>query len=1452
MPTVLQQRNNLDPETLIAIERSRLQRYLPTDLYEGLDEPQAGGPLLRPFIHLAATHYTITTYLPDLLTRYLLDQQVQSPWLRWIEGSLLFADLSGSTALAERLSALGREGIELVTEFLNTIFETMIQVVQAHNGDLISFGGDALLVFFSSDHHAHTATRAALALQEAMRDYVTTVPNVGSFPMHLHIGVESGQVGFVSVGSPESLHYGVLGTTVNSVATAEGLASLGEVVVGPGTRARLMSDLSGVEVTPGYARITNLHGEAPRCLPPPELGPVYAEPQDAIPALLNDLDQLSAYIPDVLLSRILADPQRPQIEADLRPVTVIFAQVIGLEQLAEQLPAEQAARIIQIYVGAMQEVIEQFGGVVNKLDIADEGSRLVAIFGAPTAYEDHTERAARAALGMRDRLADVNRAIAAAVAGTNMASAEIELRQRIGLNLGTAFAGNVGSPARKEYTVMGDAVNVAARVMSKAAWDEVWCSSMAARAVAARMHCDDRGSMLLKGKAAPLRLFRLRAERDTPDVVVNDMGPLIGRERELTWLLGEIDLAVGGSGRALRIVGEAGVGKSRLAAEFLETARQRGMRLLPAACFSYTAGIPYAAWGEWLKALCGIIAGDDDETRTAKLANRLRDLDPETEEWLPLLGDLVRLDIPENRLTRGLDPQLRQARRFDLLERLLHRAAETTPVLVFFEDLHWADPISIDLWRRITHSVANHQILLVGLHRGSPAFTANSDNANVLELHELSAAESGVLADHLAGALELPATLVQQLITRSSGNPLFLAELLRTVADHRSTHLPDSGMMSLDNLPESLNGLLLSRIDRLDEVSRSMLRVASVIGQRIPFGVLQSIQVADQKTLIRQLARLDSEEMTVLERIEPERVHVFRHALIQEVAYQSMLYARRRELHGRIGEYLERQYADDLDDYYGLLAHHYRLSDRRDKAAEYLLKAGQAARDNYANEEAIQYYRWALEALANEADPRTWEAHDALAEVFESIGRYEEGLEQHAAIIAAPQVTTDIARRAHRKRGSIHEKQGQYALALEELGHAMTIARSGIPDLAPLALARTYCDIALVRQRLGEYDQAIAACEAGLAHMRQTGRSRWDELIEADLHSILGGIYGMRGDYPRCQYHFEHCLRAREAADNLAGVSASHSNLGYLWQLQSEYERALEHYRIADQLARKLPLPYVQMIVGTNAADALISLGRYPEAEQRCREALDLSKQMNAQHTTAQVYNTLGIVYSHQGRYAEALVAYAEAQQLNCALGSVFEEANTIFNTARVYTALGRYAEAASAALQVIERAATIQSQRLKAEGLIAQAEAAIGISDFATAANAAIEAHELAMTIGSKHDSGIAYRLLGQIAVVQRQPFIMHFEESIALLNTINYRFELARTWAEYGQALITSGNHSAGRSYLQQAREAFHTIGAHGELNRLAPKYREEHQPHVATRNRARDWPRSNRFRIPPSPDR
>jgi class 3 adenylate cyclase/tetratricopeptide (TPR) repeat protein len=1448
-PQHIPQRADSPAATPLDLTGQRLSRYLPPDLAEelaqDLDDPDAPpNRVVEAFVHLACARSAIGSYLPRLLVNQLLQERLESPWLRWTEGSLLFADLSGSTALAERLSTLGREGTEMVTAFLNQIFATLIEVIQDYGGDLVAFGGDALLVFFGDDRHPRTAARAALALQEAMHGYVQDVPGIGSFPMHLHVGVESGRVAFVSAGSDSELQYGVLGATVNGVAAAEGHARPNEVVVGPGAWATLAEFAAGEEVSPGFYRISTMRAPARPHPPLPDEAVVTEAPELAIPQLLDELDRLSPYIPQALLRRILAEPQRPQIEADLRPVTVLFAQVTGLEALAEALPHEAAARAVQAYVGPMQAAIEQFGGVVNKLDVADEGIKLVAIFGAPAAYEDHAERAARAALQMQSRLGEVNAQLRSWGLGVGSSDSDDSshppspiphpLYQRIGLNLGTAFAGNVGSAARKEYTVMGDAVNVAARVMSKAAWGEIWCSEAATQAITGRMACEDRGFLALKGKALPLQLFRLSGERDQPAADPNaDEGPLIGRDDDLAWLRQQLAAALGGAGHAVRITGEAGVGKSRLTAELLAEATARGMRVIPAACFSYTAGIPYAAWAEWLKSLCGIVAGDDDAPRARKISARLAELGAGMEEWLPLLGDLARLDVPENRLTRGLDPQLRQTRRFELLEQLLLRAAQDGPVLALFEDLHWADPISLDLWRRVAGALEGRPVLLLGVHRPTHEFAAEGDGAQVLELKELSADQSGDLIAALAGDVQLPEPLVRKLVERAAGNPLFLAELLRAVTQRLATvdwglgsgsrlpvphpQSPIAGL--IEDLPDSLNGLLLSRIDRLDENSRSVLRVASVIGQRIPFGVLHAIQSIDQQMLLRQLARLESEDMTVLERTEPpERVHTFRHALIQEVAYQSMLYARRRELHGRIGDYLERRHVGDLDDYYGLLAHHYRHSDQRDKAIAYLLKAGHAARAVFANEEALQYYGWALDALAgDESDPRAWETRDARGDVYATVGRYEEALAQHTAIIAAPRVTADIARRAHRKRGNVLEKQGQYAAALEELDRAMAIARSGVAGISPLAISLISADLGLVRQRRGEYDLAIAACEEGLAAIRNDPNSFDDEMIEARLHSTLGAIYGMRGDYAGAREHFEHSLDLRAAVDDLPGMVVSNNNLGYLWQLQSEYERAIEHYRVAEELAKKINLRYALVHASGNAAYALISLGAYAEAEARCTEALALAREMNAQHDTAQIYNTLGIVFFHKGEYQRAAESFGDALRLNRQLGSAYQAANSLMHSALVMSAQGQFQQAADTARTALERSDELNAQRLKVEALNALAEALLGQGDLAAAAARAGEAASLGGEIGSKHDVGIARRLLGQIAGARGEPYAADFEESIGLFEAIKDRFELARTWAAYGAALEADRNQIAGRAYLKQAHDTFLAIGANGELQRL-----------------------------------
>ncbi len=1438
-----------------------LYRYLGIDLSDRLLSGTARDhDRFAAAAQLASARYALSTYLP----RRLLDRQFAGlsaqPWLEWVDGSLLFTDVSGSTALAERLSALGREGTEIVTDTLNSYFGTMIQIIQQAGGDLLTFGGDALLVLFEGRDHTHAATATALDLLRELSGFQRHVVGVGTFPLSMHIGVARGRVALVSAGQPQALRYSAMGHTVNAVAQAESYGGRGELVLDPRAWAVVAADALGEEVAVGYVRVRELRAAAPIAVSPADASLTGFDTPSLVD-LAAQIDRVGPYLPPSLVERILADPQRPVVEADLRPVTVLFAQVLGLGELVENLPPDRAAAVVDAFLRPIQAAVLQYGGFVNKLDLADEGDKLLAVFGAPIAYEDHAERAARAALAMHLQIADCRvqiDALITAESGPNLKSEISHLKLRIGLNTGNVFAGNVGTAERKEYTVMGDAVNVAARVMVRAAWGEVRCSAATAGLICHALRCDDSQQVMVKGKAEPLELLRLTGEIAVAQSNSGLNFPLIGRAEELAWLCTHLAAARAGVGRAVRVSGEAGIGKSRLAAALIDVSAN--LRVVSVRCLSFHNNTPYVPWGEVLRDLCGIRAEDGDAVRATKLSATLDAANISSDDWMSLLAELVQIEREDTLIVRALDPQQRQVRRFEMITDLIKATAHAEGgVLVFFDNLHWADQVSLDLWQHVASAISAAPILLLGLHRGRLDWGGGpqGDGAAEWELGDLPADDCTALLERQVGATPVSAELHGQIVARAAGNPLFLEELLRAV---------QSSGADFDALPDSLSGLLLARIDRLDERSRSILRIASVIGQRFPVGVLQSIQMDDQSAILSQLAHLDAQDLTSTEREIPERVSLFRHGLMQEVVYQSLLYARRRELHRRIGEHLEQRNRDDLAQVraeYGddgknylvqvgrngsvlsraarengtaifLLAHHYRHSDMPERAVPYLLLSGHIARDDYANEQAVQSYRWALEVLAtNLNSPRAWEAREALGDVLCTLGRYDEAQQEYAALlvgggwqVAGESLTLPpaVAAEVLRSWGDALEKQGSYAEALEKLHQAEAICQDGINDVPPLLLSAIYADMGLVLLRMGEYDRALEICQIGLAKIRNDRRSAEDERIEADLQQQIGTIHGMRGQYEQARFHFENALAAQEAIDDLFGCSRLHNNLGYLAQLQSDYERAVSHYEQAEALASKVQAKYVLSSVQLNAAYAYYLLDRYDQAEQASYDVLTLCTQIGDRDGIAKVYGVLGAIAYNRGDYDTAFDVYQQALDRHCELGGGYEEGNTLVLIAGVFNARGEYQRGRALAEQAQVIAERIDVPKLRAEALCALAEANLraimatgaDLAVIAQATSAATQAAEVAAQIGSRLELGVALRLLGQIAAVRAEPADDHFLGAIAIFESICSAFELARTWARYGEYLAVR-NPETSAAYLRRAEETFSRIGAHAELRRI-----------------------------------
>lgn len=1432
------------------LDPARITRYLSLHQAHALAQGH-----LRPHelyavcANLANAQYMLATYLPHRIVTHRLTTTDDQPWLEWVEGSLLFADVSGSTALAERLSSLGREGAEIVTDTLNTYFGTLIRHIQQAGGDVINFGGDALVVLFTDSDHAYTATIVARDLLRTQAGFVRNVPGIGSFPLTMHIGVESGRIGLVSVGRPESLHYGAIGACIERVARAEELGGSGEIVVGPQAWAAIAERTHGEPLVDGYVKLTTIAGDSITRLPLPTVNP--PPTRETALHLIWTIERLRPYFPTILVDRIVADPQRPQLEADLRPVSILFAQIGGLTTLAETLPTATAAQVINAVWQVCFTAIEQYGGYVNKIDLSADGNKILAIFGAPIAQEDHNERAAHAAL-------ELYRSFTALIANRPADVSLEQLRLRIGLNSGNVFAGNVGDIERKEYTVMGDAVNVAARVMAHSDWGEIRATTTFAISSGTLMTFADSRVVAARGKREPLELLRLVGEREPP--ATSFQHAIVGRQHELAWLQERLELALAGQGRVVRVNGEAGIGKTRLAAELLVRSVPRNTRIITVRCLSYQQSATYAPWSDAMQALCSIPADADQATRAARLRQVLAEAGID-DSWTPIVADLVKLDVDDNPITRTLDPQQRQERRFAILRAIIHTAAATNGLILVFDNLQWADRISLDLWRYIASSIAQAPIFMLGLHRDALYWDQDplADGAEVLTLSALPAADSAALIAAIPASKQLDPQVQVQIIARAAGNPLFIEELVRALRQ---------GTATPNELPDSLSGLLLARIDQLDERSRSLLRVAAVIGQRFPLPVLQAVYNDDLRQVIEYVSRLDAQELTLLERETPERTHVFRHALLQEVTYQSMLFSRRRELHRRVGEYLEQQYARELSQVQRamnatrqhqyiqigrngpfttravraigspifLLAHHYRLSDAPERAVQYLLLAGHLARDEYANEQAMTYYRWAIEIIgARGDDPHLWEAMEALGDTQAVLGQYDKAQQtyQQLLLLGNDRLPPVVQAEILRSWGDALEKQGRYQEALEYLRRAEAIASVAINHTPPLLLAAIAADLAQTLTRLAAFDEALAMCEAGLARIRSDQRSIEDERIVAELQQQLGKIYGMRGRYDLARYHFLNALSAQESIDDLYGCARTHNNLGYLAQLQSDYAAAVEHYTQAEELARKVSAKYILSSVLLNAAYAHYRLAQYDLAQTACHSALELFTEMGDRLGMAQADDTLGIIAYARGEYEYALQVYQQALTIYSEQQNTYQYGNTLALAAQAATANNDPVTALSFATQARQIGERIQVPQLVVEALCAAAEALLAQArrtDNAAernqllqeAAAQAAHAAELAEQIGSRLDFAVALRLRGEIAAERDEQFRELFGKALEIFAAIHSRFEQACTAARFGYAL-SRRNLPEAATYQEYARHELATIGANGELRWLVEHSKE-----------------------------
>ncbi|MBA3534895.1 MAG: AAA family ATPase [Ardenticatenales bacterium] len=804
--------------------------------------------------HLHQLYQTLSTYAPsEVLQREL--RADAPPTYEQRDASLLFADVSGFTALSERLAGVGREGAEQVTDAINQYFSAMLEILSEYDGSVLKFGGDALVVAFYQTEHARQATSAALTLQQRMGQWQAKI-SLGKVPLRLGIGLGSGELLILRLGNRQRREIVLLGTAAEEIAHAEELAAAGEIVVGPTTLSALPPTwvqrqeeaMGWVEPTmspmPPSARKT-------RVLPP--LSPHLAEVEAQV-------ETLATYLPEGLLERLLLDPSA-QLEGEHRMVTVLFVNVVNLPAYPPTDDGRAAIlAILQDYFVTMQAIISRFGGAVNKIDVAHEGYKLMALFGAPIAHEDDAVRAVQAALAMQGAIPELNQR------ASEQLRASVSLDQCIGLNSGIVFAGNVGTNARREYSVMGDHVNLAARIMGQAEPGSILISAETKYFLPATTPLTAVPPVRVKGKLKPVPLFLVGHWDMLRPLAVQQRAPFVGRSKELALMNEALGRAAGGHGQALYLHGEAGIGKSRLSIELLPGTD--AFLLLEGRSLAYGFNIPYHPWRPILHTLLAIDINTPPDLQAQAAHEGLARLLPDQLHLFPLLGPILGFDIPHTPTTAQLSPELRQQRLLAVVSDLFQARAAQQPLLLIMDDVQWLDDVSASLLAFIIRQIGETAILVLILGRLHPKEQLVGQGSDLptlpffamLEIQELSRNEGLALAQELLSHRGLSESEQQLILERAGGNPLYIEELAEALANGGS------------EVPDTLHGLIMSRIDRLSESHRRVLQVASVVGRRFDEPMLCGVYpYSDQQVLEihTHLNYLTEQRLLDLERPDP-------------------------------------------------------------------------------------------------------------------------------------------------------------------------------------------------------------------------------------------------------------------------------------------------------------------------------------------------------------------------------------------------------------------------------------------------------------------------------------------------------------------------------------------------------------------------------------------------------
>ncbi|MFC1858855.1 adenylate/guanylate cyclase domain-containing protein [Thermodesulfobacteriota bacterium] len=1035
-----------------------------------------------------------------------------------------------------------------------------------------------------------------------------------------------------------------------------------------------------------------------------------------------DYSEPQSYTPKFLADKILTN--RSAIQGERKLVTVLFADVANYTSMSEKLDPEEVHQIMDGCFKILLDEIHLYEGTINQFT----GDGVMALFGAPLSHEDHAQRACHAALSIQKAIKDY---------GTKIKETYgVEFMMRIGLNSGPVVVGSIGDNLRMDYTAIGDTTNLASRMQSTAKPGTIFLSEETHRLVKDFFELQSIGKIDIKGKEEQQEAFKLvktgEVETRISAAVAKGLTRFVGRKNSIAALMSAYDLAKSGSGQVVGMVGEAGVGKSRLLLELRNQLPRDEFIYFEGRCLHYGGSMIYLPIVDIMKSYFDIKDGDREFVVRKKIETKVLQLDTEPKNILLSIQELLSVKVQDEAYLQ-VDSGQRKIWIFEAVRDLLVRESQNKTVVMAVEDLHWIDKTSQEFLSYLIDWLADVKILLILLYR--PEYThpwGSKSHYKRIGLTQLTAKSSAELVQAILEGGEVVPEIRDLILSKACGNPLYVEELSHNMLENGTIQRKDHQYILTRNpselvVPDTIQGIIAARLDRVEENLKRIMQMASVIGREFAFRILQTIMEM-KEGLKSSLINLQGLEFISQKRLFPELEYIFKHALTQEVAYGSLLKERRKEIHGKIGHAIENLYPENLEEYYELLAYHYTRSDNKNKALEYLDLANQKAIKLNAFEDAMIYFNDGMKLLDTLPDTEANKQRriSMLVNqwmVFELLFKFPEYYE---LLIRYEAMAIDLGNKA--LLGSIYAGKGhceQWFGQLERSGPSLTKGAE-FSEAGGNALGVGYAYAQLTWQNLyaGELEKALACNEKALAALKQQFNLQsyvWTMCPAAMASAWLGR-------YDEAEEQVQEALSIAEEYSDNSLISFAAMMFNYMLTYKGDLQRALEYAELSVQKASapaarswaestlgillcrlgdfdkgiQILTTYIpiflsagflpgKVIWGTSLGEGYWLAGEYDKAKQTLKDVLKASKQCGMKPYIGTDHRIMGEIAliteptQAQSHFEKSIAVFQEIKAEN-------ELALSYAGYGRFYKQQGEFAKAReylTQALEIFERLGT-------------------------------------------------------------------------------------------------------------------------------------------------------------------